>query len=251
MLIGRATRLARFLDKNEKEYEATVQFGFETDTGDRTGVRSAESGLPNEELEAKVASIDWDGVFSGFRGEIMQVPPMYSAKKIDGKKLYEHARKGEEIERKAVPVSIHELELIDEFLSPQSALGIRVACSAGTYIRTLAEDIGRAVGLGAHLTALRRTRAGKFKIEDAVSLDETDDPAVRLVSMNDAIGHLPEVRLTDERVSRTRNGMSSRVAGVELNDKAVVRMTDEGGTLIAVGEFDSAENSVRPVVVLG
>ncbi|MGD9588600.1 MAG: tRNA pseudouridine(55) synthase TruB [Pyrinomonadaceae bacterium] len=254
LLVGRATRLARFLDKDEKEYEAVVQIGSETDTGDRTGQVITECGLRTEELESKVSEVDWDEIFEQFRGDLMQVPPMYSAKKVDGRKLYELARAGEEVERKAVPVTISKLELIDRTGRSQSEIRIRVACSAGTYIRTLAEDIGRSAGLGAHLTELRRTRAGKFRIEDAVTLDKLeamDDRLGRLVSMNDALGHLPEVVMSEDRAAKTKNGMSSRIAGLDLPDGTVVRMTEVGGTLIAVGEFAADENSVRPVVVLG
>lgn len=254
LLVGQATRLARFLDKDEKEYEAVIQLGSETDTGDRTGVQIADCGMPSEELVRSVSETNWDEIFSMFKGDLMQVPPMYSAKKVEGRKLYELARKGEKIERKAVPVAISKLELMDEPARSQSAINIRVACSAGTYIRTLAEDIGRAVGLGAHLTALRRTRAGKFRIEDAITLDELaaiDDRSQRLVSMNEALGHLPEVGLADERVAKTLNGMSSRVGSLGLEDGSPVRLTDGRGRLIAVGEYDVNENSVRPVVVLG
>src|SRR6476620_60429 len=88
ILVGQATRLAQFIDKDEKEYEAVVQFGFETDTGDRTGVRRAECGVPSEEIPVRIGSIDWNEVFDAFRGEIDQTPPMYSAKKVEGKKLY-------------------------------------------------------------------------------------------------------------------------------------------------------------------
>ncbi|MEQ1644777.1 MAG: tRNA pseudouridine(55) synthase TruB, partial [Pyrinomonadaceae bacterium] len=150
VVVGKATRLAQFLDKDEKEYEALVRFGFETDTGDKTGMRSGECGMQNAEVAELLVRTDWERVFAPFRGEIEQVPPMYSAKKIDGKKLYEHARKGETIERKAVKVNISKLGIVpdSELGTPDSILRISVACSAGTYIRTLAEDIGRAVGTG-------------------------------------------------------------------------------------------------------
>jgi tRNA pseudouridine55 synthase len=110
-----------------------------------------------------------EAVFAQFRGEIEQTPPMYSAKKVAGKKLYEHARKGVEIAREPVKITIRKLEIVDptQIDEPFSEVRIRVICSAGTYIRTLAEDIGRAVGVGAHLEELRRTRAGMFSIEDA------------------------------------------------------------------------------------
>lgn len=255
ILVGQATRLAQFLDKDEKEYEAVVRFGFETDTGDRTGVRTAECGLLDEELEERVAEIHWDQVFSNFRGEIMQVPPMYSAKKVEGKKLYELARQGKEIERKAVPVTVHELALADEYalLAPQSALRIRVVCSAGTYIRTLAEDIGRAVGLGAHLTGLRRTRAGRFDIASALTIEalsEIPEPASKLVPMSEAVAHLPAIGLNEERIAKTKNGLASRTTA-ELVDGDAVRMLDEAENLIAIGQYQADEKSVQPKVVFG
>ena len=175
VLVGNATRLAQFVDKDEKEYEAVIRFGFETDSGDRTGTRreNAECGMRSAEFD--VDAYDWENVFSKFRGEFMQTPPMYSAKKVEGKKLYELARKGIEIERKPANISIQGLErLPDKIPNPKSEIRIRVTCSAGTYIRTLAEDIGREVGTGAHLDELRRTRAGKFRLENAITLDELE-----------------------------------------------------------------------------
>ena len=140
MLVGQATRLAQFLDKDVKEYKATVKLGFETETGDLTGnPRQLES--KNETAITKEAI---ERVLPEFVGEILQVPPMYSAKKVEGKKLYELARKGEEVERKPVKITIHELELTNcEALNSTNEFELRVVCSAGTYIRTLAEDIAR------------------------------------------------------------------------------------------------------------
>ena len=175
ILVGQATRLAQFLDKDEKEYEAVVKFGFETDTGDLTGLRTADCGLQNEEITVRIATVDWNEIFDFFLGEIEQVPPMFSAKKVDGKKLYEHARKGETINRKPARVTIHKLEIIESAIrNPQSAIKLCVACSAGTYIRTLAEDIGRKIGTLAHLAELRRTRAGKFNIEESLTLEQLE-----------------------------------------------------------------------------
>ena len=114
ILVGRATRLAQFLDKDEKEYEAVIEFGSETDTGDVTGVRSADCGLLKEEIADIVGRTNWDDIFSSFRGEIEQIPPMYSAKKIAGKKLYEHARKGNVVERESVQLVIKLLDLLQE-----------------------------------------------------------------------------------------------------------------------------------------
>lgn len=255
ILIGRATRLAQFLDKDAKEYEALVQFGFETDTGDFTGVRIAECGMRNEEIGKVLAATHWNEVFSKFSGEIEQTPPMYSAKKIDGKKLYELARKGETVERKPILVTIHRLEIVDdsEIRNPQSAIRILVACSAGTYIRTLAEDIGRKVGVGAHLSELRRTRAGKFRIEQSVTLEnleKIDDKQSALIPMEEAVSHLAAFELNADRVGKTKSGMSTRVFEAQFVAGQPIRMIDECGKLIAIGAYDEPENSVRPKVVL-
>ena len=267
ILVGRATRLAQFLDKDEKEYEALVRFGFETDTGDRTGVRreSPEAQVPSpKSLVVKVEDVN--NVLNGFKGEIEQVPPMYSAKKVDGKKLYEHARKGETMERKPVVVNIKNLDLIDDAgcvardLGPGTLdlglikdLGLKIVCSAGTYIRTLAEDIGRKVGVGAHLAELRRTRSGKFTIEQSVSLEQLaalPDPASALIPMSEAVSHLPEFVLEDDRIAKTRNGMSTRVYDIQFAPGEVLQMVSKMGEMIAIGYFNEADNSVQPKVVL-
>lgn len=257
ILVGKATRLAQFLDKDEKEYEADVRFGFETDTGDRTGVQSAECGMRNAEIEAVISGADWDSVFEIFRGEIMQTPPMYSAKKIDGKKLYEHARKGEVIERKPNKVCIHSLELLESAIrNPQSSIDIvriRVRCSAGTYVRTLAEDIGRKIGVGAHLAELRRTRAGRFDLSRSITLEELEkleDPLTALISMDEAVEHLTSITLDADRVEKTKSGLSTRLAENQLTDGQPIRMLDESENLIAVGFYEESENSIRPKVVL-
>jgi tRNA pseudouridine55 synthase len=256
VVVGKATRMAQFLDKDEKEYEALVRFGFETDTGDGTGqVQNAECRMQNEEVAEVFVRTDWETVFGPFRGEIEQVPPMYSAKKIDGKKLYEHARKGESVERKAIQISISKLELAgeQELRTPQSTLRISVACAAGTYIRTLAEDIGRAVGTGAHLEELRRIRAGRFDIGQSVTLDvlaESSDPAARLLPLEMAVSHLAFISLNEDRAAKTRGGLSTRIQDAEFDDGQRLRMVDESGALLAIGVYDDAEKSVRPKVVL-
>ena len=250
MLVGKATRLAQFLDKDEKEYQAVVRFGFETDTGDKTG--SPKSGAQSSE---SVTIQEIENVLPKFRGEIQQIPPMYSAKKVDGKKLYEHARKGIDVEREPVQITVRELELVEpeEIRNPRSAIRIRVLCSAGTYIRKLAEDIGRAAGTGAHLAELRRTRAGRFRIEDAVTfedLEQTADPGGLLRPLNEAIVHLPEFVLEHDRVERTVNGLSTRVEREDLKDGTVLRMLNRGGDVIAVGTYSAREHIIRPKIVL-
>jgi len=252
LLIGKATRLAQFLDKDEKEYEAVIQFGFETDTGDRTGQRTAESELPNEAISERLQTTDWKKVFDDFRGDIEQTPPMYSAKKQGGKKLYELARQGKEVERRPIKVTISKLEIIDDdpFRVPQSTIRIRVVCSAGTYIRTLAEDIGRCVGIGAHLTELRRTRAGKFALGDSLSLDELDPTSVTLLPIEKAVSHLPEFILSPDRVEKTRNGMTTRTSGAQYDDNVIVRMVDQNGDLVAIGVNENEVSEIRPKIVL-
>jgi tRNA pseudouridine55 synthase len=254
LMIGSATRLARFLDKDTKEYIAEVQFGFETDTGDLLGLRIADFGLRNEEIGEKLSVTDWERVFDKFRGDILQTPPMYSAKKIDGKKLYELAREGKQVERKPVPVTIHKLELMpNEIRNPQSAIRIRVVCSAGTYIRTLAEEIGREIGTGAHLTGLRRTAAGKFDLQQSLTLEQLQDlpaPENALLPVELAVSHLPELELPDNRIGPTKNGLPSRVDDEKYNAGEFVRMIESGGNVIAVGIYDDEEKVIRPKVVL-
>jgi len=255
VLVGKATRLAQFLDKDVKEYEATVRLGFETDTGDRTGLRIADRGLRNEEIAEVLGGTDLEEGLEAFRGEIEQIPPMYSAKKVAGKKLYELARAGKEIERKPIKVSIYELELLSEeqIRNPKSAIRIRVVCSAGTYIRTLAEDIGKRLGTGAHLEELRRTRSGKFDLSQSITLDrleKLDNPGLELLPIQEAVRHLPQFILPPERVEKTKNGLSTRIELSELSDGQAVRMLTDAGELIAVGYHKSDEKVVQPKVVL-
>jgi tRNA pseudouridine55 synthase len=195
-----------------------------------------------------------EDVLAEFRGEIEQVPPMYSAKKVEGKKLYELARQGIDVERKPVRIEIKTLEILnsEEFRVPHSAFRIRVVCSAGTYIRTLAEGIGRKLGVGAHLQELRRTRAGRFALSRSITIEKLgalDAPSSALIPLPEAVSHLPEIVLPPARVDKTRNGLSSQSDEV-LPPNQPVRMVDESNNLIAIGLYDEAENSVRPKIVL-
>ena len=162
VFVGRATRGVEFFEHAEKVYEATVRFGLTTDTEDITGktLTETEVSLTREDLEA---------VLPRFRGDIMQVPPMYSAIKVNGQKLYDLARKGREVERQPRPITIHELQLL-EFGGNEARL--RVRCSKGTYIRTLCKDLGSALGCGGCMAALRRVQAGEYTLEGSVPLYE-------------------------------------------------------------------------------
>ncbi len=258
ILVGKATRLAQFLDKDAKEYEAVVRFGFETDTGDLTGSKKAKV------KSKKFISVDEvENVLPSFRGEIEQTPPMFSAKKVNGKKLYEFARKGIEIERKSVKVMIYELQITNYKLKEKTDnfglwtldFGLKVSCSAGTYIRTLAQDIGRKFGVGAHLAELRRTRAGKFEISNAVTLEELEKIVAAeklgeiLISMNEAVSHLPEIGLSAEEINKTKNGIKLEIESAEIADSGFCRMTKDTN-LIAIGFYDAAEKIIQPKLVL-
>ena len=165
VFVGRATRAVEFASESNKEYIADIKLGVITDTQDQTGTvletRPVTAG--RTEVEAALAP---------FRGEILQVPPMYSAVKVGGKKLYELARKGKEVERRARPVTIHALELLEGGDPEAGEYRLRVLCSKGTYIRTLCHDIGAALGCGGVMSALRRTEVGGYRVEDAHTMDE-------------------------------------------------------------------------------
>lgn len=258
ILVGKATRLARFLDKDAKEYDALVRFGFETDTGDRTG----ELRITNSELR-NISAAEIEAVLPDFRGEIMQTPPMYSAKKVAGKKLYELARKKIEIERKAVKVTNYELEITNcesekkqtDFGFWTLDFGLRVLCSAGTYIRVLAEDIGKNLETGAHLAELRRTKAGKFHLSQAVTLEKLEEIVAAdklneiLVSPNEAVSHLAEIKLSAEETAKIKNGIRLQKHLPASNDGDFLRLTT-GENLLAVGIYHEAEETVQPKLVL-
>jgi tRNA pseudouridine55 synthase len=250
ILLGKATRLAQFLDKAEKEYLATIKFGFETDTGDRTGIPKSEVKNPTSFSREEI-----EGALNQFRGEIWQTPPMYSAKKIKGKKLYELARKGEEVERQPVKITISELEISEEFVTDE--LKIRVVCSAGTYIRVLAEDIGRELKSAAHLAELRRTRAGNFHLTQAVTLEGLENIVQAnkveevLVTPNSAVCNLPSIVLSKRELEKTLNGMKITIAEGNFSDLQAIRMCDENENLVAVGVFDQNQSIIKPKIVLG
>lgn len=243
LLVGKATRLARFFGKDEKEYIAKLRFGFETDTGDRTG-RPLSEEVKVDICEEKLISI-----LRNFVGETEQIPPMFSAKKVNGKKLYELARKGIEIKREPIKVNISKLELIE--LKAPFAI-IHVVCSAGTYIRVLAEDIGKKLGCGAHLTELRRTRVGRFDLSKALSIDKLEEifqsGGLNLTSMKEALSFYPERRLSKDEVSLIKKGRAiEKVGSEEFREGEFIRLSDQEN-LVAVGVFQN--NKIQPRVVL-
>ena len=260
IMLGKATRLAQFLSGVDKEYEAVIRLGYATDTGDRTGTRIAGPELPKgkewseHEIEAALQSL---------RGEIDQVPPMYSAKKVEGRKLYELARRGENIERRPQRVCIHEFEairpagqLVKDNLDGTFDFHARVSCSSGTYVRTLAEDFGQRLYVGAHLAELRRTRVGDLSIDQAITLDQLkvhfaeESLGPILLPPGAALSRLPFVHLNAEDVRRANHGREVSVAEVEWADGENVKMCDADERLIAVGQYDAAARRLHPRVVL-
>ena len=258
VLIGRATRLAQFLGGLEKEYEALIRLGYATDTGDINGkpltVVSVGAGpWRKEQIEAALKTL---------RGVIEQVPPMYSAKKQAGRKLYELARKGEEVERKPVRVRIISFEpiksggeLLKDNLDGTFDFDVRVECSSGTYIRVLAEDFGKQLGVGAHLAELRRTRIGDFKIAHASTLEQLkvsfaeESLGTLLRKPDEALPRFPLRDLDDDQVRRIQNGLDLEAPAAEWNHGELVRLRDAKGELIAVGAFDANKKTLHPTLV--
>jgi tRNA pseudouridine55 synthase len=260
ILLGKATRLAQFLSGVDKEYEAIIRLGYATDTGDRTG-----KPLPGPKLPANriLDEHEIEEAMKSFRGEIDQVPPMYSAKKVAGKKLYELARRGENVERQPIHVCIHEFEaikpdgqLIKDNLDGTFDFHTRVSCSSGTYVRTLAEDFGKRLSVGAHLAELRRTRVGDLEIAQAITLEQLkvhfgeESLGTALLPPGAALSRLPFVHLSAEDVRRANHGREVKVAESEWTDGENVKMCDANEQLIAIGQYDAKAKRLHPRVVL-
>ena len=199
VFVGRGTRGVEFFEHAEKTYETVLRLGLTTDTEDVWGetVQERPVAFTSEKLEE---------VLESFRGEILQVPPMYSALKVNGQKLCDLARKGKEVERKPRPITIHELALLE---TAENTLRLRVRCSKGTYIRTLCKDIGEALGCGGCMQELRRVNAGEYTIEEAVPLQtllDTENPEAYLRGVDTMFRNYPEVKLTANQEKRCRNG---------------------------------------------
>ena len=205
VFVGRATRGVEFLEHAEKTYETELLLGAATDTEDTTGTVLTRR-------EVSVTQEQLDGTLERFRGEIMQIPPMYSALKVNGQKLCDLARKGRQVERQPRPVTIHELTLLSR---EGDTLRLRVRCSKGTYIRTLCADIGEALGCGGCMQALRRTQAGEYTIAEAVPLQqllESPEPETYLRDVDTMFRGYPGVKLTVNQEKRCRNGNAFSVS---------------------------------------
>jgi tRNA pseudouridine55 synthase len=241
--VGQVTRLIRFIHDQPKEYLATAQFGVATDTLDADGAV-----LSREPMDFNRGELE--SVVGRFTGEILQIPPMVSALKHEGRRLYELAREGTVVEREARPVVVHELEIMSVGTPPYPEVEFRVVCGKGTYIRSLADDMAAVLGGSAHLTSLHRTRIGSLSLElYGISPEELDGWETRLLSPSEALSDLPAVTVGDDAARAVRHGI--RFVGGEMLDApegVPVRVVDSEGSLLAVYRR-SGEHS-RPEVVL-
>lgn len=236
LCFGEATKVCAFLLDADKTYRVSAKLGTATDTGDATGVEIAEVTVPT------LSADEWTEILLRFRGESMQVPPMYSALKKDGKRLYELARKGQVVEREARPIRIHEIDLLE---IAGSRLVFRVRCSKGTYVRTLVEDIAVAAGTVAHTAQLHRETVGDFQADEMLDLERAEAVAAKgpdalrelLLPADRALTRLPEIRLESAAGSRFCGGQV--LASSPTDIAGLCRVYGDGGRFLGVGELDN------------
>ncbi|MBY6276923.1 tRNA pseudouridine(55) synthase TruB, partial [Symbiobacterium thermophilum] len=238
--VGRATRLAEYIAGSDKAYRAEITFGVATDTQDGFGEVVAEADASH------LTRGDVAYALTRFHGPIEQVPPMVSAVKVGGKRLYELARKGVEVEREPRRVFIHRLQLLDFRPGPRPVAYIDVVCSKGTYVRTLAHDLGRFLQVGAHLSYLVRTRSGPFVLAQAATLEELAAGKARLLPPAAALGDMPRVTVSGRAAARVLHGVAPAVR-VEHPDGTTVAVVAANGALLALAEADGGGLRLRKV----
>ena len=232
VFMGRATRAVEFASEGQKEYVAGLKLGVVTNTQDT-------SGEVLEERPADVTPEELEAALTQFRGDIQQVPPMYSAIKINGKKLYELARKGREVERQPRPVTIHSLT-VEEQTGPADFV-LRVRCSKGTYVRTLCHDLGQVLGCGGCMSSLRRTMAAGFNLDQAVTLDQVqqaEDPAALLLPVDAYFSGRPALTLPAPLEKKVRNGMTVVMPEVLPGE---YRFYGQEGDFLALGRAEDGK----------
>ncbi|MFH0886989.1 MAG: tRNA pseudouridine(55) synthase TruB [bacterium] len=241
--IGRATRLVDYIMAGEKEYFVDAVFGTTTDTEDRLGTTLIQKA-------ADFTYSELESLLQKFIGDIMQTPPMYSAIKKNGKRLYELARSGIEVERDARAVKISQLELLSLKNGDHPRAKLRVVCSKGTYMRTLCKDIGDALGCGGHMAELRRTRCGKFDIKNSVPLnmiEDKADAAKYLISMDSAIDFMPRVKVPQDLIKKVLTGQTiPKNAFSDIPDSSVLALFDAFGNFIAIAQN---QDNIKPIKV--
>jgi len=252
--LGKATRIAEFLTGAAKTYEGEVTLGVATATEDADGdiiaIQPVDRAIAREEIEA---------VFRSLTGDIEQTPPMYSAVKVNGKKLYEYARAGIEVERPTRRVTIYELELLDEreqFAGETVSFRFRVTCSKGTYVRTLAVTIGERLGYPAYMSDLIRTASGPFQLTDCVTLEEVERRAADgtadalLISIEQALFHLPKYEINDKVAEKVKNGALLRLpAFLQELDGPVVLVSPEREALALYVKHPARPGVMKPLKV--
>jgi len=264
--IGKATRIIQYLDDSEKVYEGTITFGIETDSMDASGQ------VTNVSDSSKISSDKVRNVFTSFAGEILQTPPMVSAVKVGGERLYKLARQGKTVDRKARKINIYEFELtgffteqIPEIESDKffSKADFRVRCSRGTYVRALASDVGEKLGCGAHLSRLVRTKSGDFTLEDSVELDEIEaEPGnvySALLSVDGALAFMPTIFINDLGSRRFINGVQIDESDVlryegECQIDEYLRVYNQDSSFLGIGKALKTNAQFvhyKPVKVLG
>lgn len=232
VFVGRATRAVEFMESADKEYEAELLLGTVTDTQDTQGtvLSETEASVTREQLEA---------VLKTFTGEIAQIPPMYSAVKINGQKLCNLARKGVEIERKPRKITVHSIEILE---GSGKTWKLRIVCSKGTYVRTLCHDIGAALGCGGCMASLRRTRAGRFTIENALPLSQildfskTQDASELLAPVDSLFSEYPPLIVSMAQAGRIQNG--AQIQDRQFPD-GTFRVYSEDGRFLALSKSES------------
>ena len=243
--LGKATRLVDMITDTEKKYEAVMRLGVVTDTQDMSGTvlsQAAELHVTEEELRAAIES---------FAGDYMQVPPMYSALKVNGKKLYELAREGKTVERKPRPVHFYEIEILEINLP---LVRFCVTCSKGTYIRTLCHDIGEKLGCGAAMETLLRTKVGRFTLDDAITLAQTEEAVKngeiesKVLGIEEILAEYPRVCCTKEgdRLLANGNPLVQALVGAEEKD-GWIRMCNSEGSFAGVYQWDEKRDRYFPV----
>jgi tRNA pseudouridine55 synthase len=267
LVLGRATRLARFLSASDKWYEADIRLGVATETYDATGAPVGATHTGPWPCAEEIF-----GALAAFRGEFLQHPPAFSAKKIAGQRSYRIARRRLGSGRGQVgvrppsdpgprpaPVTAHAIDLI---AARGDRVSLRIHCSAGFYVRSLAHDLGQRLGIGAHLAGLRRTRSGDFSIEDALALEaaEADAAAARaaILPLDRMLPALPAAVLTEHGVERVKHGRDLRAIDVDgeaapleaLCDGRPVRLLDAAGHLLAIAERTDGPDLLHPSIVL-
>ncbi|MEC0240484.1 tRNA pseudouridine(55) synthase TruB [Paenibacillus dokdonensis] len=252
LCLGRATRVVEYMQELPKEYEATLRLGLATDTEDLTG------NIIEQTDQVSVTPAEVGKVLETFLGTISQVPPMYSAVKVDGKRLYELAREGKTVERKSREVTIYEIEMKDyEWNGPFLDVSFRALCSKGTYIRTLCVDIGRALGLPATMVKLTRTMSAGISTSECLTLEDIErfmqagELQEHLIKVDHAIRHLPAHTVSDDKSAAAMQGqrLSSRAVAPEVTTEGSIRLYNSDGLFLGIFEKQEETGAIAPVKV--